>query len=51
MLHPIYQKHNKMSPEQKDIVENFILNSTDIGTNGLNSFIEFKEKKIICHFI
>lgn len=44
-LHPIYQKHNKMSPEQKDIVENFILNSTDIGTNGLNSFIEFKEKK------
>jgi len=50
-LHPIYQKHNKMSPEQKDIVQNFILNSTDIGTNGLNSFIEFKEKKIIWHFI
>lgn len=44
-LHPIYQKNNKMSLEQKEIVENFILNSTDIGPNGLNSFIEFKEKR------
>lgn len=43
-LHTIYQNNDKMSPEQNGIVGNLILNCTDIGPNGLNSFIEFKEK-------
>jgi len=33
-----------MTPEHKDIIEDFILNSAEIGTEGLKSFIEYKEK-------
>jgi len=42
-LHPKYQG-KKMKPEHKDIIEDFILNSAEIGSEGLNSFIEYKEK-------
>lgn len=42
-LHPRYQG-NKMTSEQKNLVENFILTSSHIGSDGLNSFVEYKEK-------
>ncbi|KAL4148029.1 hypothetical protein QTP88_002333 [Uroleucon formosanum] len=42
-LHPKYQG-KKMKPEHKDIIEDFILNYAEIGFEGLNSFIEYKEK-------
>lgn len=42
-LHPGYQG-NKMTSEQKNLVENFILTSSHIGSDGLNSFVEYKEK-------
>jgi len=33
-----------MTPKHKDIIEDFILKSAEIGSEDLNSFIEYKEK-------
>jgi hypothetical protein len=34
----------KMKPEHKDIIEDFSLNSNEIGSEDLNNFIAYKEK-------
>lgn len=36
-----------MTTEHKDNIEDFILNSTDMSAEGLNSFIENKEKTVL----
>lgn len=43
ILHPRYQGKN-MSSDDRDQVEDFILNSSGMSADGLNSYIEFKEK-------